>query len=403
MLMKKNKVFFILSDLVELNFWERKAMKKKVLIVDDTKSHRDLLRSILLHYGYEIVEAENGKEGFEKALEFLPDIVISDVIMPEMNGFELCRKIKGDKRFEFLPVVLVTASDRIEDKITGLKEGADEFLTKPVVPSELSLRVSNLLKIKDMNEKILNYSKDLEKEVNEKTMELKNALNELTKSNEEILNAQKETIFRLALAGEYKDEDTPVHIKRVSLYVKLISKELSLKDAEIELYEMASTMHDVGKIGIPDRILLKKGKLTNKEYNLMKTHTIIGAQILEASQSSYIQIAHQIAEAHHEKYNGEGYPYGKKGEEIPLCARITTIADVFDALVSRRRYKEKWDISKALQLIESEAGKHFDENVVQAFFNVKDKIIEINYRLNENTMPVERPLSLIWDYKEENS
>jgi putative two-component system response regulator len=235
---------------------------------------------------------------------------------------------------------------------------------------ELLARVRSLLKIKAYNDLLSNYRKELESEVAARTEDLRNALDKLQESS-------LETIYRLSMASEYKDEDTGAHIKRMSLYSAAIAREMKLGDTSVRLILYSSPMHDLGKIGIPDLILLKPGKLDATEWKIMMKHTNIGAGILKGSEAEFIKMGEQIARSHHEKWDGTGYPDGLRGTEIPVVCRITAIADVFDALTSKRPYKEPFSIEKSMSIIMEGRGSHFDPDVLDAFIAVKDEILSI--------------------------
>jgi putative two-component system response regulator len=265
---------------------------------------------------------------------------------------------------------MVTALNEVEDRVKALESGADDFLTKPVEEIELKARVSSLLKVKAYNDYMKDYQRVLEEEVGRKTLELRRAMDGLK-------NASLETILRLARASEYRDDDTGDHIKRVSYCSEVIARNMGMSQSFIDAIRYASPMHDVGKIGIPDNILLKPGKLDPDEWETMKTHTTIGKEILSNSEFEFVKLAEEIAFTHHEKWNGTGYPRGLKESEIPLSGCITAIIDVFDALLSERPYKKPFPLEKALAIIEEGRGSHFDPDVVVAFNASLDEIMRI--------------------------
>ena len=263
------------------------------------------------------------------------------------------------------------------DKVQGIDAGCDDFLSKPIETPELLARVKSLLMVKAYHDHMKNYEKELETEVANKTKEIQLALNKLRL-------AHIETIFRLSRAAEYKDADTGAHIKRMSHYAAIIAEKLGLEKQSINKILYAAPMHDIGKIGIPDHVLLKPGKLDPDEWDIMKQHTVIGAEILADSESDFIQLAGIIALTHHEKWDGSGYPKGLKGNNIPLVGRICAIADVFDALTTKRPYKEAFLLENSFTIIKEERGKHFDLEVVDAFFAVQDEILEIRDKYKED-------------------
>ncbi len=341
-----------------------------ILIVDDLPQNIELLEAYLAPYGYEIVTASNGAEALEKLASHPIDLILLDVMMPIMDGFEVARRVRQNDTMRLLPIILVTALHETEDRVKGIEAGCDDFISKPVDKSELVARVRSLLKVKAYNDLLSNYQKELEIEVAKRTEELKHAL-------EHIKEASLETIHRLSVAAEYKDEDTGAHIKRMSRYCAAIARQMGLDEHAVETILYAAPMHDVGKIGIPDKILLKPGKHDAQEWEIMKQHALIGAEILKDSDAEFIKMGEVIARSHHEKWDGSGYPDALKGAEIPIAGRIAAIADVFDALLSKRPYKEAFSLEKSLEIIKDVRGTHFDPEVVDAFFAIKDDILAI--------------------------
>lgn len=361
----------------------------KIMVVDDEYSDAKLLESILLLFGYEVVTVSSGEEALEKIKDVNPAVVILDMMMPETDGCEVARRIKGEDETRIIPVVMVTSLDNVEDRIRALEAGADDFLSKPVDRLELQARIKSLVTVKRYNEQMRDYQKNLEHEVAQKTAELNAAFQDLKKAHEKIKAAYADTIYRLSIAGEFKDEETGDHIKRISCYSATIAEEMNLPDKKVEEILYASSMHDVGKIGIPDQILLKPDKLNRKEREIMKQHTVIGQRILEGSEADMLKLAETIALTHHERFDGSGYPLGLKGDKIPIESRITTIADVFDALISRRPYKEAFPVEEAFEIIRKEKERHFDPEVAEAFFAVEERIL---YIMNKYKDKSESPL-----------
>ena len=305
-------------------------MKEKpvILVVDDQPQNIELLEAFLMPQGYEIVKAINGEEALDKLAANQIDLILLDVMMPKVDGFEVTRRVKQDNNYQMIPIILVTALHEPEDRVKGLKAGCEDFISKPVDKTELLARVRSLLKVRDYNNLMSNYMKELELEVSRRTQELRNATNMLQ-------TASLETIYRLARASEYKDEDTGTHIQRMSQYSAAIARKMGLDDSMVATILYAAPMHDLGKIGIPDEILLKPAKLNSIEWEIMKQHAVIGAKILKDSNAEFIKLAEIIAISHHEKWDGTGYPNKLKGTDIPIAGRITAIADVFDALISK--------------------------------------------------------------------
>ena len=372
--------------------------KEKILIVDDQANNTELLEAYLAPQGYDVIIASSGRQALEELSGGEIDLILLDVMMPGMDGFEVTRLIREDENSRMIPVVLVTALHETEDRIKGIEAGCDDFISKPIDRMELLARVRSLLKIKAYNDLLKNYRKELESEVAARTEDLKNALDKLRESS-------LETIYRLSMASEYKDEDTGAHIKRMSLYSAAVATRMNLDENTIRLLLYSSPMHDVGKIGIPDLILLKPGKLDAAEWKIMMQHTNIGAGILKGSEAEFIRMGEQIARGHHEKWDGTGYPDGLKGTEIPVVCRITAIADVFDALTSRRPYKEPFSVEKSMSIITEGRGSHFDPDVFDAFIAIKDDILSIKDQFeneNEQALDVSELQALVYQYNIDN-
>jgi putative two-component system response regulator len=351
--------------------------KPLILVVDDVPDNIELLEAYLVPQGYEIVKAANGQEALENLSGNRIDLILLDVMMPGMNGFEVTRRIREDNVQRLLPIILVTALHDKEDRVKGIEAGCDDFISKPVDYIELLARVRSLLKVKAYNDLLSNYRKELESDVAKRTDELQRAL-------EKIKAASLDTIYRLSMAAEYKDEDTGAHIKRMSRYSFAVARRMRLEKSTVETILYAAPMHDIGKIGIPDQILMKPTKLDPVEWEIMKQHTVIGANILKGSDAEFIRLGETIAQCHHEKWDGSGYPNSLKGAEIPIAGRIVAVADVFDALTSRRSYKEPFSIEKSLAIIREGSGSHFDPDVVDAFLAIQDEILAIKKKYDED-------------------
>lgn len=347
-------------------------MKNKpvILVVDDQLQNIELLEAHLIPQGYEIVTAASGEEALDKLSGNSIDLILLDVMMPGMNGFEVTRRVRQDNTHRLLPIILVTSLRGTEDRVKGIEAGCDDFISKPVEKVEIIARVRSLLKVKAYNDLMSHYRKELETEVAARTKELNQAV-------EKVKAASLETIYRLSKAAEYRDKNTGAHIQRMSLYSGAIARRMGLDETTIESILYAAPMHDLGKIGIPDGILLKPARLDAAEWEIMKQHSAIGAEILKGSDAEFIKMGETIALSHHEKWDGSGYPMGLKGIGIPIAGRITAIADVFDALTSRRPYKEPFCVEHSLCVIKQGRGVYFDPEVADAFFDIKEEILKI--------------------------
>jgi len=353
---------------------------KRILIVDDEVQNRELLEALLESFGYESENARDGIEALAK-MKLGIDLVLLDVMMPGMDGFEVARRIREDQVDGDVPIMIVTSLTDKQDRLRAVEIGVNDFITKPIDKTELKVRTASLLKMKEVQDAIKEHKAKLEETVEKRTTGLRKALEDMAEAQRKTRDAHLDTLRRLSIAAEYKDEDTAAHIHRMGRYSALIARNLGLSPGEVEVILHASPMHDVGKIGIPDIILLKPGKLEEEEWKTMQEHTVIGGRILYGSSSKVVQAGEVIALSHHEKWDGSGYPKGLAGEDIPLWGRICGVADVFDALTSNRPYRKALSNEKAIEIIKEGRGKHFDPHVIDVFFENLDEVLSIQSML----------------------
>lgn len=332
----------------------------RILIVDDEQVSRIKLEAILgdLAVCKSLPDGEMALSAAKKAAEEgLPfDLICLDIKMPVMNGYEACRLLKADPATRGSSVVFITGSDSEINEAKAFELGAVDYITKPFKPQVILARIKTHLELKGHQDHLEEIIRDRTRKINE--------------ANYEMLN-------RLAQAAEFRDNETGQHVKRISHYCRALGEGLGLTREKVDLLYHASALHDVGKIGIPDSILLKPAALTTQEFEIMKTHTVIGAKLLEGNDSDLLDMAMIIALTHHEKWDGSGYPKMSAGEDIPLEGRITAVCDVFDALTTKRVYKNAWPIEKALEQMRSDAGRHFDPFILEVFFSNIERCLSI--------------------------
>ncbi|WP_299790400.1 two-component system response regulator [uncultured Shewanella sp.] len=321
-------------------------MKKKILLVDDEPNNLNVLKQVLKDQ-YQLIFATNGDKTLEVAVKHEPDLILLDIMMPGMNGYEVCERLKAYPATDKIPVIFVTAMNEVEDEAKGFDVGAVDYIQKPISAPIVLRRVQTHLSLVRVNE---------------------------------LEENQKAAIFMLGEAGHYNDTDTGVHIWRMSAYAKVIAEAAGWSSELAGRLELSASMHDTGKIGIPDTILKAPRKLTADEWEVMKSHTEIGNRILGMSHNPIFSMAAEIALYHHEKWDGSGYPMGLAGESIPESARIVAIADVFDALTMNRPYKEAWSIEDSIAEIRSGSGSHFEPRLVEFFCGAIEEIIRIKER-----------------------
>jgi two-component system response regulator RpfG len=345
---------------------------KNVVIIDDQTTGRTILEKVIqqISDNLEVTAFGNPKEALAWIDQHDPDLIITDYRMPEMNGVEFIGAVRQKAHCVNVPIMMITVVSEKEVRYEALEAGATAFLTRPIDQIECRTSCRNLLKMHEQHQIIQDRADWLARQVEVAT--------------EQITQREKETILRLARAGEYRDEGTGNHVIRMAKYSRHIAEALgTFSKQDCDDLEYAAPMHDIGKIGIPDGILLKPGKLNGQEWDIMQSHTTIGHAILSDSQSRYMKIGAIIALNHHERFDGKGYPKGLKGEEIPLIARVVAVADVFDALVTARPYKHAWPTDEAVAYIQQQSGSHFDPKCVDAFCSRLDEIRQIQVEYSD--------------------
>lgn len=364
--------------------------RPRILIVDDVQENLHALMGILRD-GYAISAATNGDKALELAhREPQPDLILLDIVMPGMDGYEVCRQLKADEQTRNIPVIFLTARTQEEDERRGLEIGAEDYVTKPISAPIVLARVKTHLSLKATADFLRDKASFLEEEVARRTRE--------------VMAIQDVTILALTSLAETRDADTGNHIRRTQHYVRALAVKLrehprharQLGDATVVTLFKSAPLHDIGKVGIPDRILLKPGRFTAEEFEIMKTHTTLGRQAIEHAERylgaavEFLTMAKEIAQSHHEKWDGSGYPEGRAGDGIPLCARLMAVADVYDALISRRVYKEGMSHDAATAVIAEGRGCHFDPDVVDAFLAIRDEFRDIAGRFADADADIAR-------------
>ncbi|KAA3627908.1 MAG: response regulator [Proteobacteria bacterium] len=350
---------------------EKRAAVGTVVIVDDQATSRQILAEIIKKTigGVEILTFDGAPAALEWMNKRTPDLIVADYKMPEMNGIEFIRRIRELPNGFDIPVVIVTIVEDREVRYQALEAGATDFLTKPVDRHECAARCRNLLTLRNQQHIIRDRADWLEQQVGFATREVR--------------ERERETLLRLAKAGEFRDEETFNHVLRVKRYTRIIAEDLGFPEEQCEVTSLAATLHDIGKVGIPDGILLKMGRYTPAEKLFMQQHTHIGYNILKDSPSKYLQAGAIIALNHHERFDGTGYPQRLAGDAIPMAARIVAVTDVFDALTSRRPYKKPWKLEDAFHYIQAESGKHFDPLCIEIMTCNKEKVAEVHNELQD--------------------
>lgn len=339
--------------------------KTRIIIVDDQSVSRLILERIVasIEPAAIVLSYSNGEEALRQAAEHPPDLVLTDYRMDGMDGIALTCALRAIPACQDIPIVVITAVQDNEIRYQALEMGATDFLRKPIDPIECRVRCRNLLKIREHQHLAIDRAQLLEAKINEATRDVQ--------------TREQDALWTLARAAEYRDEETGNHIVRMSKYSRLIAEGLGLPSEECDVIEMAAPMHDIGKIGIPDAVLLKRGPHTPEEQTVMRRHTVIGHDILKDSASKFLRLGSVIALGHHERYDGKGYPAGLKGENIPLVARIVAVADVFDALTSIRPYKDAWPVEHALNYVRTALGIELDPLCAETFLRQTEAVIYI--------------------------
>jgi putative two-component system response regulator len=371
------------------------ASRPAVLVVDDTPDNLILMSSLLKRH-YQVKLAKNGKKAMQLAQsDNPPDLILLDIMMPEMDGYEVCRELKSNSKTRDIPVIFLTVKGEVEDERLGLSLGAVDYISKPVSPPIVLARVETHLTLK----RVADFLRD------------KNAYleNEVQRRSQEINAIQDVTIFAMASLAETRDPETGNHIRRTQHYVKALATHLRkdarysdiITDAYLKLLYKSAPLHDIGKVGIPDRILLKPGRFTADEFEIMKTHTTLGFKAIGHAEKSlgtpvaFLHMAREIALYHHEKWDGSGYPEGLAGEEIPLSARLMAVADVYDALISRRVYKEGMSHEKAILIIIEDRGSHFAPDLLDAFMAIEKEFRSIAQCFADNDEELKKKLEYV--------
>lgn len=369
-----------------LNF----TVKATILVVDDTPDNLALM-SNLLKDNYHVKIANGGEKALKMAMSAAPpDLILLDIMMPGMDGYEVCRRLKCDPRSMNIPIIFLTAKAGLEDERKGLELGAVDYITKPISPSIVLARVKNHLALKAMGDFLRDQNSFLEFEVEKRTRE--------------VMAIQDVTILAMASLAETRDTETGNHIRRTQFYVKALAEKLRdhprfalfLTDSNITMLFKSAPLHDLGKVGIPDRILLKPGSLEPEEFEIMKTHTTLGYDALVHAEKAlgfkvdFLSFAKTIALSHQEKWDGSGYPQGLAGDDIPIAARLMAVADVYDALISRRIYKEGMSHEKAVLIMRAGRGSHFDPDMLDAFIDIQEEFCAIARRFVDSDLDMSK-------------
>jgi putative two-component system response regulator len=357
--------------------------RTRVLVVDDLEQNVELLRRYLTTRGYEVLGALGGQEAIDMARAERPDVVLLDLVMPEVDGYRVCEALRGEQTTAHMPIIIVTGQAQEDTNVRALQLGADDVLTKPIDTVLLEARIRASVQRARLYQENARQKRQLEAYAS--------SLEEMVRQRTtQVLRTQQVTVFSLARLAESRDPETGEHLDRMRRYSRVLAETLAKRDEfkdvitedyATQLYN-SSPLHDIGKVGIPDEILLKPGKLSDEEFDIMKTHTLIGGRTLEEAddqtgEDSFLKMGRDIAYYHHEKWGGNGYPEGRSGRDIPLCARIVALGDIYDALTSKRPYKEPFTHEKSRGIILEGRGGHLDPQVVDAFIEAEDEFVRI--------------------------
>ncbi|MFO7749406.1 MAG: response regulator [Desulfobacteraceae bacterium] len=350
---------------------EQEIGSARILIIDDSQVNLDLLEGIVTSAGYtSVLTLSDPREAGTVYQAFQPHVVMLDLSMPYLDGFQVMALLQEIEKDSYIPVMVLTAFQDRQTRKSALECGAQDFLSKPFDNLEVLTRLRNMIRVRLLHNQTQNQNIILEEKVKLRTMELE--------------KTRLEIIYRLGQAAEYRDTETGAHIIRMSRMCKVLGELAGMNEKEVDLLVNASPMHDVGKIGVPDSVLLKSGRLTPEEWQIMTQHTVIGGTLLEGLDDDLMVLARGIALTHHEKWDGTGYPSGLKKESIPFCGRIAGLVDVFDALTSRRPYKDPYPAEKAFEIISRGRGTHFDPELVDLFFQNKEHFIKIKEEFSDD-------------------
>ncbi len=361
--------------------------KGRILMVDDEPTNIKIFEKALKN-NYTLECAKNGEEGLKNCHSFQPDLILLDIMMPGINGYEVCKKIRLNPKFRFVKIIIVSGKAMTDERLIGYEAGADDYLTKPFDPDELKAKVNVFMRLNSAEKQLRDLNDSLEEEVGERTREI-------MERSREIERTRNASLYALAKLAENRDTETGQHLERMRYYAYILAKNVQgfeqINDKYLETLLISAPLHDIGKVAIPDSILLKPGRLTEQEMEVMKTHSFIGYDTLATAieqerlgSKSFMQMAAEIACYHHERWDGKGYPKGLKGREIPLSGRLCAIADVYDALTSKRVYKKEWSHEETMKIMVEGKGTQFQPELIEAFQSIQYQIQEIKRKYQDN-------------------